>query len=356
MDTRLVQRTRYLLQARVRRAKACPGPLFPSACLHLLEWLRRHPILAPVVAELDSAGTDFNARIAQAEMVARGEGRSVDAVRASTIREHAALCLKVLASIASAVRNQPTDCSEEERESRLEMLLTSLAALLYGSFGGLDDSIDRLRDIAVDGLYEFVDESIDSRNAVLGLLIKYKQRSEWFHRVRLRNLAEEGVERRRRGEESLAVDLQEYVFDQGVEFTIEPTSASGEADLVLRDVDGSHVVLDAKYIPEGAPPSEFREKLARGFHQVARYCGDFHEPVGYLIAFIADAKVPRLPVTSSDGFDYVTINGKLIYYLPVFIADAPSASRAGTAQEVVITAEELVRVPAERHEDASGST
>jgi hypothetical protein len=350
MDPRLVQRTRYLLQARVRRAKSCPAPLFPSACLHLVEWVQHHPILSAMTAELRAASDQFDAGIAQAEKVGRGQAHSLDPIRAASLNEHAALCLRVMDSIANAVRqqgNQPRVPGDDEGIPHRE-LLNALAALVYGDFTPKEDeSIERLRDIAVDGVYEFLDEGVDSRNAIMGLLIKYKQRSEWFHRARLRALANEGVERRRPGEESLAVDLQEYVFDQGVEFSIEPTSASGEADLVLRDVDGSHVVLDAKYISAGAPPSVFKDKLARGFHQVARYCNDFHEPAGYLVVFIADEKLPRLPVELSDGFEYITVKGRQVYYIPVIIADAPTASRAGVAQEVPVTLDDLVNVPTE---------
>jgi hypothetical protein len=190
--------------------------------------------------------------------------------------------------------------------------------------------------VALDGLYEWIDEKIDSRNAVLGLLVKYKQRSEWFGRERLRLLADGG------GERALAVDLQQYIFDQGVEFTIEPTSSSGEPDLVLRDTDDSHVILDAKYIPVGAPPSEFKRKLSHGFHQVARYCHDFNEPVGYLVVFLADSKAPTLPLSVQDGFSFLEVNGKLVYYVPVAIAEAPSASKAGRAEEVAITMSDLI--------------
>jgi hypothetical protein len=303
-----------------------------------------------MTAELKTASGQFDAGIAQAERVGRGEAHILDPIRAASLNAHAGLCLRVMESIANAARQKgslPGVLGDDDGVPHRE-LLAALAALMFGDFTPKEDeSIERLRDIAVDGLYEFLDEGVDSRNAIMGLLIKYKQRSEWFHRTRLRALAHAGVERRRPGEESLAVDLQEYVFDQGVEFSIEPTSASGEADLVLRDVDGSHVVLDAKHIPAGAPPSVFREKLARGFHQVARYCDDFHEPAGYLVVFIADEKLPRLPVEIIDGFEYITVKGRQVYYVPIVIADVPTASRAGVAQEVPLALSDIVTLPIE---------
>lgn len=346
MDSRLVQRTRYLLQARVRRAKSCPPPLFPAACLHLLSWVRHHPLLGAVVVDLRQSAAQFDGAIAEAEALARGASRGLAPVVARTIRDHAALCFRVLDSIATSA-SQPSNAGPEDEDDddahRHWPLVRALSALLYGEFKNDDDAnVDRLRDIAVEGFYEYLDESIDSRNAMMGLLVKYKQRSEWFHRPRLRALARDGVAKHRAGEESLAVDLHEYIFDQGVEFSIEPTTASGEPDVVLLDVDGAKVVIDAKYVPKDAPPSVFKKKIAEGFHQVARYCADVHEPVGYLVVFIEDTKLPRLPTVASDGFEHFELKGKHVFYLPVVIADAPTASRAGIAEEVEVNADEIV--------------
>lgn len=328
MDPRLVQRSRYLLQARVRRAKSCPPSLFGTSCAHLLAWLRQHPLIAPMMADLQRGAATF------AEMTDGSEESHSDIQHiANTLEEHAALSYAVLDRIATA---RSRDVSEPD-------LVREMAIAVTGRGTSYDDALDIVRDVAVDGLYEWIDEKIDSRNVMMGLLIKYKQRSEWFRRQRLREIAKHGLEKQIGGERALAIDLQEYIFDQGVEFTIEPTSASGEPDLILRDTDGSHVIVDPKYIPSGAAPSEFKRRLASGFHQVARYCDDYNEPAGYLVVYIEDTKTPRLDLDIVDGFAFISINGKQVYYVPVHIADAPSASRAGTAEVVVIERSELVK-------------
>ena len=328
MDPRLVQRSRYLLQARVRHAKSCPPMLFGAACAHLLAWLRQHPILSPMIAELKAGGTPFDEMLASHE-----RGPSNQCHVGDTRLEHAALSLAVLDRIATATK---TKVNQQDLIRRFAMAITAQNV-------SYDNALDMIRDVALDGLYEWVDEKIDSRNAILGLLLKYKQRSEWFRRQRLREIAQGGLERRSGGERALAIDLQEYVFDQGVEFSIEPTSASGEPDLVFRDTDGSHVIMDPKYIAKGATPSEFKRKLAGGFHQVARYCDDFNEAAGFLITYIEDFKTPRLPLDTMDGFNYLSVNGKQIYYISIHIADSPTASKIGTAEEVVINRNELIR-------------
>lgn len=327
MDPRLVQRSRYLLQARVRRAKSCPPSLFGASCAHLLSWLRQHPLVAPMIADLQRRTEPF-----QAMLDGREQGTSNECHIADTVDEHAALSLAVLDRIATA-NSRKLDEDDLVREMAVAITAT----------GAGRDAIDIVRDVALDGLYEWIDEKIDSRNVMMGLLIKYKQRTEWFRRRRLREIAARGIEKQSGGERALAVDLQEYVFDQGVDFTVEPTTASGEPDLVLRDSDGSHVIMDPKYIASGAAPSEFKRKLASGFHQVSRYCHDFNEPAGYLVVYIEDTKTPRLELDTMDGFGFLGVNGKQVYYVPVHIADAPSASKAGTAEEVVIGKNELIR-------------
>ena len=61
------------------------------------------------------------------------------------------------------------------------------------------------------------------------------------------------------------------------------------------------------------------------------------------MVYIEDTKSPRLELDTVDGFGILGINGKQIYYVPVHIADAPPASKAGTAEEVVIGKSELIK-------------
>ena len=247
---------------------------------------------------------------------------------AETPEDHAALCALVVDAVAGQVFSQ--DAGEVMRE---------LAYYISGQ-RARDEVAEVLRDVA-DGLYEYLDEKIDSRNAIIGLLRKYKQRSEWFRRERLRSIAREGLEGKQAGERSLAVDLHEYLLDQGVDFVVEPCTASGEPDLVLRDVDGSHIVVDAKHIAAGANPSTFKRKLADGFHQVQRYCSDFQEPAGYLVVFIEDTRSPRVPLQTIDTAEYLLVKGKQIFYIPVVIADLPSASKSGKVSYVDVSLDDL---------------
>jgi len=225
-----------------------------------------------------------------------------------TNASHSAVCFHIVRSISQL---------GEMNDSMQEFLFRNFAEFLNGNgYIKTDDAVTLLKDIAVDGMFEYFDEHFDQRNAIYAILLKYKQRSEWFRSNRLRSYAEEGLEEKS-GEPALAIDVQEYILDQGVEFFIEPASGSGETDFLLRYPEGGYFVIDAKYIPAEAHNSAMIKKLADGFHQVSRYCNDFDEPNGYLVVFNCSKKRLRLDLENSDGFPYINIGGCSVYYLEI---------------------------------------
>lgn len=337
MDQILLQRTRYVLRSRVRQVQTCPNAMFVSSCRHLLEWIANHPILSPITLQLGNVEGDFKERIDQTFKEAPDARGGYDPGRynAKSAKEHPAVCLKLVQAIVQIGEIPP------EKE---QFLIRNFAEYLNGDDRvNYDDAVTVLRDVAIDGLYEYLDEQIDTRNAIYGILLKFKQRSEWFRKDRLRKMANEGIEGKT-GERSLALELQEYVFDQGVEFFIEPSSISGEVDIILRTSEGRYIIIDAKYIPETANRSTIRDKLSYGFHQVLRYCVDYNEPEGFLVTFVETSKKIRLELQNQDGIPFVKIGGKVIYYLELNIAELPSASKSGKAQEVFLTLDELIHI------------
>jgi len=345
LDPTLIQRSRYVLKARVRRAQTCPEQLFFSACRHLVDWLNNHAIFAPIVASLRSrlpvGGVDY-VRIALADVRA-GKGKiKIEPQIASTLEDHAAVCLSVVSALA-----------EWDQPEGNRSIVHFLQFILTGNDrpSKYDEGLELIRDVAVAGLYEYLDEQIDARNALYSVLLKYRTRCEWFRRERLRAVVR-GLEGKK-GERALAVDLQEYIFNQGVEFSIEPQSASGEVDLLLRDVDGRFLVIDAKYVAADAPPSEVKRKIAEGLHQVSRYCSDYGQPSGFLVVFLDTSLTPRLPLEETDGLRYLRVKGTNVFVVQVSIYDAPSASKSGKAQELMVDREELLKLVTEFSTEAA---
>jgi hypothetical protein len=111
---------------------------------------------------------------------------------------------------------------------------------------------------------------------------------------------------------------------------------------VLKDPEGGRLILEDKYIAEDASRSEIVKKLTDGFHQVYRYCDDFNESNGFLVAFVRTTKRLALELEESDGARFLRLGGKTIYYIEVHISDEPSASRSGQAEEIQISRGELI--------------
>lgn len=339
MDQELIQRSRYLLHSRFRRVQSCPEAMFCIMSHHLVRWLEQHPVLGGHLTVMRGRPSEAVARVRQTVRDLRDPpsgGYEPGFYTAADSEEHAAVCLAIVEGCASF--------HDVANAYRRDVLVSTLGEYLNGNaYTKPDEALQVVRDLAVDGLFEYLDEQFDSRNAVLGLLRKYKQRTEWFRRHELRRVVLDGGATGLKGERALARHLYEYLADQSVEFFIEPTSSSGEADLVLRDGDGRHVIADAKFIDSGDGRAAILRKLAGGAHQVARYCEDFNEPSGYLVCFSDTPRQICLPVSESDGWPYLQVGSKTVYLLIVSIADLPSASRAGRAEEFVFNEEELKR-------------
>ena len=348
MDPELVQRTRYILRMRFRRAQTCPIAMLGSVCTQLLHWLNTHPVTAAHISGLKQlSSTDIAEDVYGIEsyfLERKESGYDWDSFfsffqtrnlyNAVNIEQHAVICFTILEVVARSF-NKLGNLEESRFLPALGVYLTKNITI------EIDDAIREIRDVAFDGLFEYLDERLDSRNVILALLYKYKQRSEWFRRERLRQCAQNGLEGRK-GEPALAIDLHEYLLDQSVEFFIEATSAKGEPDIVLRESDGKYVVVDAKYLKENYNSSEIKRKLAEGFHQVFQYCNDFNEPAGYLVVFSESPLRLLIDLEEQDSWRLLRLGGRQIYYVEISIANSPSASKLGRADEVTISKSDLV--------------
>lgn len=334
MDAEIVQRTRYILRSRFRRAQTCPPALFAPTCRQLHQWLTLHPVLG---AHVHGIGNRAGESARQVEKIGsdlaepRRGSYSPGFYSASTLDEHAAVCLAMLTAIVNVA---------DDHANRF--LVTNFGEYLSG-----DEHIDEetglqvVRDVALDGLFEYLDEHLDSGNVVLALIAKYRQRAEWFRRESLRGLAQAGISGMT-GERSLTMDMYEYLLDQGVEFFVETVTGSGEPDIVLREPQGGYVVVDAKYIKATDGPAEIRRKLASGFHQVARYCDDLQEPIGHLVVYSESRSRLSIDLETDGIRRYLRTAGRIIYYTDIWIADAPSASKLGKAEEIEVSRNDLL--------------
>jgi hypothetical protein len=280
--------------------------------VRFFEFLEGNPTLNAVAQELMAkfprVGEEFDAALTKRQVL---EG--------STEEEHAAIGLNVLRRVAVSTEQIPY----------LSFVPTT---------SHFDKALDLFRDRYLDPFYEYVDERIEDRNLVLSELIRFKHLAEWFRREELWSRWKSEP---RSGERTLAFAVYEFLYQQGVEFHIEPASASGEVDMVSAQQSQTPLVADVKiYDPESGRGATY---IRRGFYQVYRYLHDFNQPIGYLVVFKGSEKLLTFSgaANNSENMPYLVINDKTIFLvqIDIFPHEQSASKRAVPEQDVISEAE-----------------
>ena len=192
----------------------------------------------------------------------------------------------------------------------------------------------------IEPLFDYIDEQIDDRRTVLGLLLKYKHHIEWFRRDDLRTKFQANT---RKGEKILACDLYAYLHDQGLDFWIEPSSISGEADMVSAQEGPGRLVADVKIFDPGK--AKGTSYLHSAFNQVYQYTKDYNDSFGYLVIFKTCPEDLSVNARDQDaGIPFFTHNSKTIFLLVIDIFDYPApASKRGHLKSYELLGQDLVR-------------
>ncbi len=314
MDPQVVQNLRYKLQKRVRRLNSVEPQLFIPALRQFWAFFDQNPTYSGIARTLSLRYPEI---VGIVDRIFSGEGRLGE-----NEEEAAALGQSVLRRLVE------TD---------------NYAALLhlahgYSSPSQLSDALEVVRDVFLEPFYEYVDESLDDQRAMLALLLRYKHRSEWFHRLYLWRLIETDPQK---AEKSLALDLYAYLHDQGIDFTIEPSSITGEVDLIAAQGSSDPLLADAKIFDAAGRAKGY---IRKAFSQIYTYTQQHNEPFGYLIIFKTTDKDLRFSLsTPSRDIPIVVYNHKTIFLITVDIFPHPKpVSQRDPLHVVDIKEEELV--------------
>ena len=312
MESNYLQQQRFKLQKRVRRLNSCSYLLFGSALKQFWHYLEEHPLWSGVLAKFAATAPSH-----EEEIVGMKSHRGTISVFA-TEREQQDFVYRVVEYCAK----QPL----AERLGAWHVVGRSL-----GQASKHSEILDLFREHFLEPFYEVLDEAVDDKAAVLSLLIRYKRKVEWFERADVASLAS-------KGERTLAQHLYAYLFEQGLDFHIEPQSVSGEADLVAEEL-----VLDAKVF-DGQASSRGVRYLKHGFNQVLTYARDFNQSAGYLIVYRTCEEDLQFDFATSDMLvPHITCGGKVIFILVVDLCDyQTSASKRGSLKTFTVTAADLV--------------
>lgn len=129
--------------------------------------------------------------------------------------------------------------------------------------------------------YSDTSTSILNRNRIiLTLSNRYKHKCEWFHRDDLYELWKKDTQN---GETNLCNPLFDWLYNCGIELTIEPKSPSGKVDLICDQIGDDRLLIEAKIF--NPRKSQNTRYLIHAFHQIYRYAVDYSQPFGYLVIF-----------------------------------------------------------------------
>jgi hypothetical protein len=109
--------------------------------------------------------------------------------------------------------------------------------------GDFNEASGTYKDWYVEPLFNYLDETLDDANIILALLIRYKQKVEWYRRKEVLALYQSDTGR---AEKNVKPHMFEFLFDQGLPFHVEPASASGEADVVSLHDSHHHFIGEVK--------------------------------------------------------------------------------------------------------------
>lgn len=309
-----LQDLRYKLQKRVQRIQTVDGNGFSLELIRFFDFFDSNPTLRASAAELSAKYPHIDDELNAA--IQKGQG-----LEGLTEGESAAIGAAILRRVAVPDSGQVLFMNYVEPRS------------------SFDEMLNHFRERYLDPFYEYIDEHIEDRNIVLAELVRFKHIAEWFRRDQLWTLWKSDP---RFGEHGLAYAVYEFLYEQGIDFHIEPTSASGEADMVSAQNSLSALVADVKvFDPASSRGSSY---IKRGFHQVHKYLHDFNQPIGYLIVFKGSEKQLEVSLSTklTDEVPYFTLGDKTIFLVQVDIfPHEESASKRPIPEREMISEEEL---------------
>lgn len=191
---------------------------------------------------------------------------------------------------------------------------------------------------------ENTESKFKEQSKILNLLLRYKHRSEWFFQSELLNIYNtETANQTRKAEKMLALNLYSYLYDQGVEFFIEPSSKKGAIDLISLQPNPDECLLAEVKIFDGV--SRGTLYLRKGFNQIHTYTKQFNKPFGYLVIFnVTDKDLSFESLTDSSGFHYISHGNKTISLITIDIYEhTKPVSQRDSMETVKIKEEDFIR-------------
>ena len=218
--------------------------------------------------------------------------------------------------------------------------------LKFAKLGYPFKEIGTIKTLFLIPLCEYIEERLDASRIFLSVLIRYKHRSEWFERERLNRLLENKT---RKAEKLLALDLYSYLHDRGIDFAIEPSSISGEIDIIAAQGTEDPLLADAKVFDGDGRGSHY---IKKAFNQIYTYAQQYNETFCYLIIFKnTDRDLCFSLSNQHSNVPFVNYNHKTIFLVTIDIYTyAKSVSQRNPIDAVMIAEDDLIKFVKEQND------
>jgi hypothetical protein len=190
---------------------------------------------------------------------------------------------------------------------------------------------------------DYLEEKLDEQAAVIGLLLRYKKRCEWFNREALTEAAAtEDQKDYAQVEGVLKKDLYRYLHDQGVNLIIEPASVRGEIDVIIDDQEGRRAYTEGKVFDND---NRNKAYIRKGFGQLLVYMAQYNAATSYLVIY---KTCKEMLSVAGDG-DILTIpfvrhNGKTVFVIIIDLGPLDKAASQQSVKHITLTRDDLVQV------------
>lgn len=321
MNKDYLQNIRYKLQKRVRSLKSTNQRMYYFALSRFWNFLMEQELIRSILIDLEKRHPEVSN---DADVYCNVNNQNYNVPE--TELENSALCYFIIKKLMFL---DYSDC---------ENLIPKIGFKFIREID-FEKGFTAFNDYVVDSLYEYIDENIDDQRAILNYIVRYKHKCEWFKSKELFSIWNNNLNK---GEHFLQRDLYEYLFDQGIDLYIEPTSASGEIDLIENQQNDNRLLAEVKiFNPE---KSRGKNYIAKGFRQLYDYTLNYNESFGYLIIFkTCDIDLSFSLKTEDRFINYINHNNKIIFFVMIDIFDyEKSASKRGKLKTEVVTEDYLI--------------
>ncbi len=186
-------------------------------------------------------------------------------------------------------------------------------------------------DLFLEPLILFLTHQANKNFLVLGLLKKYKHRSEWFNRDELLKFAKDN---KSTVEDTLKSDLYRFLFDNGLDLFIEPQSPAGNIDLIASQKNSPNKTLAEGKIFDGDKRS--KSYIIKGVWQLLTHVKENNESKGYLVIYNISSKVLTFNMKQpSSPFSFCSVDNKTIYLIVIDIFNYDKTASTRGKQELV---------------------